>query len=75
MSEAGVSILRKGSGLVMNAPGGGSSAIFGPDGHLVAEGPPETVEIFVYADLQLNDILKAKGFLDVCCHYSLPDLL
>ena len=33
----------------MNTPGGGSSAIFGPDGRLLAEGPAGTEEGFVYA--------------------------
>ncbi|KAI4633974.1 uncharacterized protein J4E87_001143 [Alternaria ethzedia] len=69
------SMSKEASGVTMNTPGGGSSAIFGPDGRLVAEGPPETEEGFVYAELQLDDILKAKGFLDVCGHYSRPDLL
>jgi nitrilase len=59
----------------MNQPGGGSSAVFGPDGRLLAEGPVGTEEGFVYADLQRDDILKAKGFLDVCGHYSRPDML
>ncbi|KAI4942503.1 hypothetical protein J4E91_010101 [Alternaria rosae] len=75
MSDAGIATLRTASGLTMNTPGGGSSAIFGPDGRLVADGPPETEEGFIYAELQLDDILKAKGFLDVCGHYSRPDLL
>jgi nitrilase len=75
MSAAGISSLRTGCGLVMSTPGGGSSAIFGPDGRMLAEGPPETEEGFVYAELHLDDILKAKGFLDVCGHYSRPDLL
>ncbi|EFQ93215.1 hypothetical protein PTT_09473 [Pyrenophora teres f. teres 0-1] len=75
MSDAGIAKLQTSSGLTMSVPGGGSSAIFGPDGRLVAEGPPETEEGFIYADLQLDDILKAKSFLDVCGHYSRPDML
>ncbi|KAI4931437.1 hypothetical protein J4E85_004030 [Alternaria conjuncta] len=69
------SMSKEASGVTMNTPGGGSSAIFGPDGRLVADGLPETEEGFIYAELQLDDILKAKGFLDVCGHYSRPDLL
>jgi nitrilase len=75
MGDEGISKLGTSSGLLMSVPGGGSSAIFGPDGRLVADGPAETEEGFIYADLQLDDILKAKGFLDVCGHYSRPDLL
>jgi nitrilase len=29
----------------------------------------------LYADLDFDEILRAKGFLDVCGHYSRPDLL
>ncbi|EAT87943.1 hypothetical protein SNOG_04183 [Parastagonospora nodorum SN15] len=75
ISEEGISKLRTSSGGTMNYPGGGSSAVFGPDGRLLAEGPVGTEEGFVYADLQPDDILKAKGFLDVCGHYSRPDML
>jgi nitrilase len=75
MSAAGVSLLWTGSGLLMNAPSGGSSAIFGSDGRMMAEGPPKTEEGFVYAELKLDDILKAKGLMNVCGHYSQPDIL
>ncbi|KAH4197922.1 hypothetical protein HBI24_137580 [Parastagonospora nodorum] len=75
ISEEGISKLRTSSGGTMNYPGGGSSAVFGPDGRLLAEGPVGTEEGFVYADLQPDDILKAKSFLDVCGHYSRPDML
>ena len=59
----------------MNVPGGGSSAIFGPDGRQLSEEMPETEEGILYADLNMDDILKAKGFLDICGHYSRPDML
>jgi len=75
LSDKGISLLQTSTGVTMNVPGGGSSAIFGPDGRLLADGPAGTEEALVYADLQLDDILKAKGFLDVCGHYSRPDML
>lgn len=49
ISEEGISKLRTSSGVTMNTPGGGSSAIFGPDGRLLAEGPAGIEEGFVYA--------------------------
>jgi nitrilase len=75
ISSEGIDALQTSTGVIMNIPGGGSSAVFGPDGRLIADGPGETEEGFVYADLQLGDVLKAKSFLDVCGHYSRPDLL
>ena len=62
-------------GITLNVPGGGSSAIFGPDGRQLSVDIPETEEGIVYANLDLDEILKAKGFLDICGHYSRPDLL
>ena len=59
----------------MNVSGGGSSAIFGPDGRRLSEEMSETEEGILYADLNMDDILKAKGFLDICGHYSRPDML
>ncbi|KAL4923882.1 carbon-nitrogen hydrolase family protein [Aspergillus undulatus] len=60
---------------VMNTPGGGSSAVFGPDGRRLSTFIPSTEEGIVYADLDFNLIYGAKAFLDVCGHYSRPDLL
>lgn len=59
----------------MGIPGGGSSAVFGPDGRQITADLPETEEGILYADLDLENILKAKAFVDVCGHYSRPDLL
>jgi predicted amidohydrolase len=60
---------------MMGFPGGGSSAIFGPDGRQMSMDIPETEEGILYADLDFDDILRAKGFIDICGHYSRPDLL
>lgn len=63
------------TGLTMNSPGGGCSAVFGPDGRRLSEPIPSTEEGIIYADIDLDDILKPRAFLDVCGHYSRPDLL
>jgi predicted amidohydrolase len=75
ISKKGIDRMRTEGGVVMNTPGGGSSAIFGPDGRKLTEDIPETEEGIIYADLKMSDILHSKGFLDVCGHYSRPDLL
>ncbi|KAF7953304.1 hypothetical protein EAE96_006515 [Botrytis aclada] len=75
LSQNGIDKMNTTNGLVMNVPGGGTSAIFGPDGGKLSEDLPDTVEGFLYADLDLDEILKSRGFLDVCGHYSRPDFL
>jgi nitrilase len=52
------------SGAVMNSPGGGASAIFGPDGRQLSQDIEQTQEGIIYADLDTSEILKAKSFLD-----------
>jgi len=59
----------------MNKPGGGSSAVFGPDGRLLSEDIVETDEGMIYVDLDLDSIIKAKCFIDIGGHYSRPDTL
>ena len=59
----------------MNVPGGGSSAVYGPDGRQLSEDILSTEEGIIYAYLDLDAILDAKSFLDVVGHYSRPDLL
>ena len=59
----------------MNTPGGGSSAIYGPDGRQISEDVDETQEGIIYADLDVGEIRRAKSFLDIVGHYSRPDLL
>ncbi|CZS96863.1 related to aliphatic nitrilase [Rhynchosporium agropyri] len=75
ISQKGIDKMGTGSGVVMNTPGGGSSAIFGPDGRQLSKDIPETDEGMVYADLDFDAILRAKSFLDTTGHYSRPDLL
>lgn len=59
----------------MSSPGGGNSAIFAPDGRKISTDLPETEEGIIYATLDLHDVLKSRAFIDVCGHYSRPDLL
>ncbi|KAF1730020.1 Arylacetonitrilase [Beauveria bassiana] len=75
ISQAGVDLMKTGDGDWMNAPGGGSSAIFGPDGKKLTADLPDTEEGILYATIDLDDILQSKAFIDVCGHYSRPDLL
>lgn len=57
-------------------PGGGHSEIFGPDGMSVATKPLHGGEGgIVYANINLDDIARAKLFLDIVGHYSRPDML
>ncbi len=67
--------MRTTAGAIMNAPGGGCSAIFGPDGRKITEDILDTEESIIYANLNIDDILKARAFVDVCGHYSRPDIL
>ncbi|CVL13202.1 related to aliphatic nitrilase [Fusarium proliferatum] len=75
ISEQGISLMNTENGAVMNIPGGGSSAIFGPDGRILTEDVPECEEGILYATLDLDEILRCKSFVDVCGHYSRPDML
>jgi predicted amidohydrolase len=76
LSQKGIDLMRTTTGTIMNSPGGGSSAIFGPDGRqLSIDLGGEEEEGILYADIDLDEILKVKGFLDSCGHYSRPDLL
>ncbi|KAF4534023.1 Nitrilase cyanide hydratase conserved site [Lasiodiplodia theobromae] len=60
---------------IMGRPGGGSSAVYGPDGRKLTEDLPEDQEGILYAECDVDEILKAKGFIDLGGHYSRPDIL
>lgn len=60
---------------LMGAPGGGSSAIFGPDGRKLTEDLDDKAEGMLYADLDLDEITRIKMFAHCTGHYSRPDLL
>ncbi|KAK7914533.1 hypothetical protein PG985_012236 [Apiospora marii] len=75
LSNKGIERMKTSTGLLMATPGGGCSAVFGPDGRKLSEDIPATEEGIVYADLDLDQIIGSKSFLDLCGHYSRPDLL
>lgn len=59
----------------MGIPGGGNSAVFGPDGSRLTEPVESTAEVIIFADLEMDLILAAKLFVDITGHYSRPDLM
>lgn len=75
ITEKGIKALGTAGGALMSTPGGGSSAIFGPDGRRLSEPVDETTETIIYADLDMDQLIKVKMFADCTGHYSRPDLL
>lgn len=61
--------------MLMSSPGGGSSAVFGPDGRRLTEPVESTTEKIIYADLAMDLIVATKLFADPTGHYSRPDLM
>lgn len=55
-------------------PGGGSSAVIGPDGTVLTKNLAPTEEGIVYADVNHDMIALNKSFVDLVGHYSRPDL-
>ncbi|KAJ5726055.1 Carbon-nitrogen hydrolase [Penicillium malachiteum] len=75
ITEAGVEKMKTSGGMGMSSPGGGSSAIFGPDGRRLTEPVNSTTETIIYSDLDLDQIIATKLFADATGHYSRPDLM
>ncbi|THX29303.1 carbon-nitrogen hydrolase [Aureobasidium pullulans] len=75
ITEKGIETMSTEAGLLMNSPGGGASAIFGPDGRLLTAPLDSATEGLIFADLDFTAAIFAKSFLDICGHYSRPDLL
>lgn len=74
LSQKSIDEMQLGPGL-FGQPGGGSSAVYGPDGRQISEDIPQTEEGIIYADLDMNLILVAKSFADATGHYSRADML
>jgi nitrilase len=74
LTEEGIKKMVTG-GNFMGQPGGGSSAIYGPDGRQLSKDLEPTEEGIIYGDLDFDAILRSKGFIDPCGHYSRPDLM
>ncbi|KAE9366596.1 carbon-nitrogen hydrolase [Stipitochalara longipes BDJ] len=75
ITKQGVDANGTSTGNMMSTPGGGMSAVFGPDGRKLSEPLDAAEEGIVYADLDMNEIIKCKTFADPVGHYSRPDLL
>ena len=71
----GVERMNTGAGALMSSPGGGSSAVFGPDGRRLTEPVESTTETIIYANLDMDQIVATKIFADATGHYSRPDLM
>ncbi|KAI6713859.1 hypothetical protein JHW43_003616 [Diplocarpon mali] len=74
IGQAGIDKLGT-EGTMFGVPGGGSSAIYGPDGRQLSKDIEETEEGILYADLDFDEVLRSKSFVDITGHYSRPDLL
>ncbi|KAG9191054.1 cyanide hydratase [Alternaria panax] len=55
--------------------GGGDSAVYGPDGRRMTEPIGLDVEGFVFAELNMDELISIRLFADSVGHYSRPDLL
>jgi len=54
--------------------GGGWSAVVNPHGQIIA-GPATEKETILIADIDLEEIVNAKGFCDSVGHYARPDVV
>lgn len=67
--------MKTAGGMMMCSPGGGSSAVFGPDGRRLTEPVDSTTEEIIFADLNMDLKVATKLFADATGHYSRPDLM
>ncbi|KAF1791325.1 Carbon-nitrogen hydrolase [Phytophthora cactorum] len=74
-TQRGVDLMKTQNGLIYHTPGGGCSAIYGPDGRRLSKPLPETQEGLVFADLDKSLIVGVRMLMDSCGHYSRPDIL
>lgn len=63
------------SGVFMAPPGGGCTAIYGPDGSLLTEEIAGDAQTILYAKVTEDQTHLAKLLADCVGHYSRPDLL
>ncbi|KIX07209.1 uncharacterized protein Z518_01862 [Rhinocladiella mackenziei CBS 650.93] len=75
IGHKGIEAMGTGQATLMNTPGGGYSAVIGPDGRMLSEPLDPKSEGLVVADVDTSMALMARSFLDICGHYSRPDLL
>ncbi|ETS84731.1 hypothetical protein PFICI_02756 [Pestalotiopsis fici W106-1] len=75
ITDEGVKVQNTSGGALMSSAGGGTSAIFGPDGRKLTEPLDPKAEGILYADLDMDEITRIKMFAHCTGHYSRPDLL
>lgn len=75
LSTSGIEAMKTHNSPLFGKPGGGQSAVYGPDGRRLTELIPSEEEGIVYADLPMDLGVTIKHFVDVVGHYSRPDLL
>ncbi|KIY02421.1 uncharacterized protein Z520_02560 [Fonsecaea multimorphosa CBS 102226] len=75
LGPKGIELMGTGQAMLMNAPGGGYSCVIGPDGRILSEPLEAKSEGLVIADIDPSMAIMARSFLDICGHYSRPDLL
>ena len=75
VTEASIPKMGTQDSFVLNAPGGGNARIFGPDGRQITQDLPPTEEGMVYAELDMDLIVKEKAILDTTGHNSRPELV
>ncbi|KAG6944369.1 hypothetical protein JG687_00017916 [Phytophthora cactorum] len=71
-TQRGVDLMKTQNGLIYHTPGGGCSAIYGPDGRRLSKPLPETQEGLVFADLDKSLIvglrtLQSPGYAVARC--------
>ena len=75
ITEKGIEAMKTGGPAIMSTPGGGHTVIFGPDGRVITESIPEDEEVIIYAELDMDELVRTKMFVDSTGHFSRPDVL
>jgi nitrilase len=75
MSAAGIAAHRTEGNPLFGHIGGGDSAVYGPDGRRLTEPLGTDVEGFVFADLDMDELISIRHLTDPVGHYSRPELL
>ncbi|KAL2819974.1 carbon-nitrogen hydrolase [Aspergillus granulosus] len=60
---------------LFNTPGGGNARIYAPDGRLLTTDLPPAEEGMVFADLDLDWVIRERAFLDNAGHLGKPEVL
>jgi predicted amidohydrolase len=75
LGPKGIETMSTSQAMLMNTPGGGYSAVIGPDGRVLSEPLDPKSEGLVIVDVDPSMSIMARSFIDICGHYSRPDLL